>query len=324
MARKHALPDTMRAAVFDRYGGPEVLEYRTLPLPELGALDVLIAVRDAGVGSWDGDMRQGWSPSGRAEFPVVLGSDGAGTIAAVGARVSQFNVGDRVYAYSFDNPKGGFYAEYVAVPAARTAHIPRPLDFEHAGALPAIGLTALQGIEDALGVASGERLIIHGASGGVGSLAVQFAKLRGARVLAVASGRDGVGLAQRLGADIAVDGHRDDIHAAATRFAPDGVDAILALAGGPALEQCILSLRHEGRIAYPNGVEPEPKRHKGLRIVAYDAQVGVHELERLNRAVEAAKLAVPIAATFPLSDTRAAHKRLARGHVLGRMALEVR
>ncbi len=324
MAKKHAVPTTMRAAALDRFGGPEVLDMRTLPVPELGPLDVLIAVYDAGVGSWDDDMRKGWSPSGRTRFPVVLGSDGAGTIAAVGAQVSHFAVGDRVYAYSFDNPKGGFYAEYVAVPATHVAHIPKPLDFEHAGALPAIGLTALQGIEDALGIERGEHLIIHGASGGVGSLAVQFAKLRGAHVLASASGRDGVKLALRLGADVAIDGHRDDIYAAAARFAPGGVDAILALAGGPELAECMALLRPGGRLAYPNGIEPEPRRHKGMKIIAYDAEAGIHEFARLNRAVAAAKLRVPIAATYPLSESRRAHKELARGHVLGKIALRVR
>jgi NADPH:quinone reductase-like Zn-dependent oxidoreductase len=204
------------------------------------------------------------------------------------------------------------------------AAIPKPLDLEHAGAVPATGLTALQGIDDALEVDRGESVIIHGASGGVGTLAVQFAKLRGARVLAIASGKDGVALARRLGADAAVDGRRADLTAAAARFAPDGVDAILALTGGKQLNHLLQTLGPDGRLAYPNGVEPEPKRRKGLKVVAYDAAVGVAEFERLNRAVSAAKLTVPIAAAYALAEAWKAHTRLERGHVLGRVVLRVR
>src|SRR4030088_758948 len=109
------VPDTMRAAAIDRFGGPEVLTLHTLPVPKVDAGEVLIALHTAGVGSWDADMRAGWWPFGRPRFPLVLGSDGSGWVAAVGSRVRRFSEGDRVYAYSFANPKGGFYADYVAV-----------------------------------------------------------------------------------------------------------------------------------------------------------------------------------------------------------------
>jgi NADPH:quinone reductase len=223
---------------------------------------VLIAVHTAGVGGWDADMRAGWSPSGRQHFPLVLGTDGSGVVAAVGSHVRRFKRGDKVYSYSWDNPKGGFYAEYACVASEVVASIPRGLDLKHAGAIPTTGLTALQGIDDALHIKKGESLIIHGASGGVGTLAVQFAKLRGALVLATASGDDGVALVRRFGADVAVDGRRD-IAAAAGRFAPDGVDAVLGLAGGDALERCLDALRANGRLAHPNGIEPEPKKRRG-------------------------------------------------------------
>src|ERR1700730_2046848 len=207
----HTVPKTMRTAAIDRSGGPEVLSMHSIPLPELDASEVLIAVDTAGVGVWDADMRGGWSPSGQTRFPLVLGSDGAGIVAAVGSRNRRFKPGDKVYAYSWDNPKGGFYADYVAVSADTVAHLPEQLDLKHAGAIPVTGVTALQGIDDALHVKQGEAssitarpaLIRHGASGGVGSLALQFAKLRGARVLATASGEDGLALARRLGADAA-------------------------------------------------------------------------------------------------------------------------
>src|SRR5690349_18397954 len=190
---KPAIPSTMRAAAIDRFGEPDVLKIHELPVPEVGPTEVLIAVHTAGVASWDAEMRDGWWPEKkRPRFPLVLGTDGSGTVAAVGSRIRRFKPGDRVYSYSWNNPKGGFYAEYVVVVADKVGSVPRRLDLKQAGAIPTTGLTALQGIDDALHVKKRETVMIHGASGGVGTLAVQFAKSRGARVLAIASGKDGV------------------------------------------------------------------------------------------------------------------------------------
>jgi NADPH:quinone reductase len=322
--RHLSVPPTMRAAAIDRFGGPEVLTIHHLPVPVPDPREVLIAVHTAGVGSWDAEMRAGWWPGGQPRFPVVLGTDGSGTIAEMGANVRRFDIDDRVYAYSFDNPKGGFYAEYVAVATEKVASIPDGLDLKRAGAVGTTGLTALQGIDDALHVRKGEAVIIHGASGGVGTLAVQFAKLRGARVFATASGDEGVRLARRLGAVASLDGKRDDVVVAAHRFAPNGVDGILATAGGKPLDGLLDVVRSGGRLAYPNGVEPEPKRRPGIKIIPYDATPGVREFQRLNRAIEAVKLKVPIAAQFPLEEAAKAHERLAAGHVVGKIVLRVR
>ncbi len=207
--------------------------------------------------------------------------------------------------------------------AEKVAPIPRGLDLRRAGAIPTTGLTALQGIDDALHVKKGEAVIVHGAGGGVGSLALQFAKLRQARVLATATGPDGLALVRRLGADAAVDGRRGDIAAAARRFAPGGADAVLALAGGKALTRCLDALKRGGRVAYPNGVEPAPRKRKGIQIIPYDAEIGVSELERLSRAAKAARLKVVIAATYRLADAAKAHQRLAKGHVLGKITLRI-
>jgi NADPH:quinone reductase len=281
---------------------------------------VLIALDTAGVGPWDADIRAGWYPEGKPHFPLVLGVDGAGTIAAVGSRVRRLKVNDKVYAYSWMNSKGGFYAEYVAVAATKVA-TPKRLGLEQAGAIATTGLTALQGIDDALHVKKGDRVIIHGGSGGVGTLAIQFAKFRGAHVLATGSGLDGVELVREMGADLAIDGKHEDIKEAARRFAPEGVDAILALAGGDALERALEVLKRGGRLAYPNGVEPASKKRRGVKATPYDAQAGVRELERLNRAVEAAKLKVPIAEAFGLIDAAQAHRHLEDRHVLGKIVL---
>jgi NADPH:quinone reductase-like Zn-dependent oxidoreductase len=317
------IPATMRAAAIDRFGGPEVLSVHTLPVPEPNAHEVLIAVDAAGVGTWDASQRNGEWVEGDEDFPLILGIDGVGTVVAVGARVERFAIGDYVYSYSYANPKGGFYAEYVAVSAGKVAAVPDALDETSAGALPALGLTALQGVDDALELAGGENVIVHGASGNVGMLAVQFAKHRGTRVLATASGPDGVEFVRRLGADEVIDGRRDDIGAAAKRFAPDGIDAVLAFVGGHELTGCLDALRRGGRVAYPNGIEPEPRKRRGVRIKAYDAEVGPREFERLGREIERAHPEIPIAEVFSLEDAAKAHERLDRGHVLGRIVLRI-
>jgi NADPH:quinone reductase-like Zn-dependent oxidoreductase len=237
--------------------------------------------------------------------------------------VRRFKVGDKVYAYKWEIGKGGFYAEYVAVLATNAAPIPKPLDLRNAGAIPVTGLTALQGIDDALHLKKGQSIIIHGASGGVGTMAVQFAKVRGARVFATASGSDGVALVRRLGADRAIDGEKEDIVEAVREFAPEGVDCVLAFTGNK-LADCLKGLRRGRVLAYPNGIEPAPRKRKGLKIVAYDGVAGVREFEALNRAVESARLKVPIAASFPLAQAAKAHQRLAAGHVLGKVVLRIR
>lgn len=201
---KQTTPTTMSAVAIDQFGGLEVLEVQTVPVPDLGPGEVLIRVEIAGVGEWDSFEREG----GYAEmlgmepsFPYVLGSEGVGVVAAGGAQVDRFREGDQVYAAGFLNPKGGFYAEYAVVDAGLVSPIPEPLTTEQAGVMSGVGITALRGLRDTLALKPGESVMIFGASGGIGHVAVQLAKRMGARVLAVASGDDGVALAERLGAD---------------------------------------------------------------------------------------------------------------------------
>lgn len=316
------IPTTMRAAVIDKFGGPEVLKVKEVPVPEIDDDEVLVAVHTAGVGSWDPDMRSGWSPSGKPRFPLILGSDGAGTVAAVGKRVRRFKPGDRVYANTFDNPKGGSHAQYVAVPAANVGVVPEYLDTKQAGALPISGLTALQGLDGALHLEKGESIVITGASGAVGTVAVQLAKSRGAHVLAVASGKDGVALVRRLGADMVVDGRTVDAAEVAEKFAPDGVDAVLALAWGKSLAGFMDALAKGGRVAYPHGVEPAPQK-RGIKGVAYNGEGGTSEFTALTRAVAKAKLKIPIGASFPLDQVADAHRKVTE-HVLGKVILRIR
>jgi NADPH:quinone reductase-like Zn-dependent oxidoreductase len=316
-----AIPETMRAAAIDRFGPPAVLKLRELPVPVPGPGEVLIALHTAGVGSWDAWHRQGGDAPRRPRFPLVLGTDGAGTLVARGARVRRFEMGERLYAYDYD--RRGFYAQYVAVAADHAGRVPKALDLKHAGGVPCVGLTALQGIDDALGVRKGQAVAVHGASGGVGHLALQFAKRVGARVLATASGADGLALVRRLGADLAVDGKRENLGEAARRFAPEGLDAVLALVGGSSLELLLEAMRSGGRLAHPNGVEPAPRKRRGIEVIPYDGIPGVREFERLGRAIEEARLKVHIAEAYPLADAAKAHRRIEAGHVLGKIVLRI-
>lgn len=319
------IPTTMRAAAIDGFGGPEVLKLHTLPVPAPAAGEVLIRIDTAGVGSWDAEIRGGWSPGGKIEFPYVLGYEGSGTVASLGSHEHRFKIADHVYAYSWNNPKGGFYAEYAAVPAEKVELIPKRLDLVHAGAMPISGLTALQGIDDVLQLRRDEHILIHGASGGVGTIAIQFARLRHARVFASASGQDGVKLTLRLGAHAAVDGKEEDIAEAARRFAPNGVEAVLALAGGTGFQKCLDATRKGSRVAYPNGVEPVPGERKGIAMLAYDAVAGIEEFEKLNRAIMEAnpEIEVPIAGTYSLASAAKAHERIEEGHVLGKIVIRI-
>ena len=323
--RKSPTPPTMRAAAIDQFGPPAVLTPHRLPVPVLGPREILVAVYAAGVGVWDASIRDGsWQPAGRLKFPLVLGTDGAGIVVARGARVRRLKIGDRAYAYDYANPKGGLYAEFVAVRERNAARVPKPLDLLHAGAAVTTGLTALQGIDDALNLHCGETILIFGASGAVGTLAIQFAKRCGARVLGTASGRKAAALVKRLGVSGVIDASRRDGEEQLRKLAPEGIDAVLALASSSVLERLLGHVRPGGRVAYPNGVEPEPHRHPKIHFSSYDAEVGPREFANLARAVAEAKLQVPIATVFPLEQAAKAHERLERGGVLGRIVLRVR
>jgi NADPH:quinone reductase len=320
-----AVPATMRAAAINRFGPPAALTLHVIPVPEPGPSEVLIALYAAGVGVWDADVREGsWRPFGRPKFPLVPGTDGAGIVTAMGARVRNVRLGERVWACDYANPKGGFYAEFVAVSARHAGRVPQHLDLLQAGAAPTTGLTALQGIDEKLRVRRGEAVLIFGASGGVGTLAVQFAKRKKAHVIGTASGRAATSLVRKLGAEGVFDARGENAVDRLRALAPDGIDAVLALAGGDALERCLDLVNSGGRLAYPNGVEPEPKRRTGLLITSYDAMNGPQQFANLGRAASEARLQVPIAAVFPLTQAAKAHERIERGHIVGRIALRIR
>jgi NADPH2:quinone reductase len=320
------MPSTMRAAAIDRFGGPEMIVLHKLPLPEVEPDEVLIRIESAGVAEWDPFEREGGFVKmlGKTPtFPYVLGTDGAGTVAAVGKEVAGFKEGDKVYSASLANPKGGFYAEYASVKGEMVSRIPDQLSIDQAGVMLSDAVTGLRALDDILRVKRGESVMIFGASGGIGHMAIQLAKRMDARVFAVASGDDGVSLAKHLGADAVVDGHREDVAAAARTFAPRGVDAALVTAGGEAADQALTAVRDGGRVAHPNGVEPQPKARPGVKVMAYDGEPDREIIDKLNRLIEAGPFEVHIARTFPLEQAADAHRALEKHH-LGKLALRPR
>jgi NADPH2:quinone reductase len=316
-----SIPQTMQAAAIDQFGG--AISPRTLPVPQIEPDELLIRVESAGVGVWDPFEKEGGFAKmmgTHANFPYVLGSDGAGTVVAAGKNVRNFKEGDGVYALSLANPKGGFYAQYIAVKADLASRVPGKLSIEQAGVMPVDAITALMGLDDTLRLKRGESIMIFGASGGIGHLAVQLAKRMGARVFAIASGEDGVALARRLGADAVVDGHKDDILSAAREFAPNGIDAALVTAGGETTDTALAALREGGRVAYPNGVEPEPKAPTGVTVQSYDGMPTARAIQKLNQLIDSGPFEVHVARTFPLSKAADAQRALDE-HYLGKLAL---
>lgn len=318
------LPQEMNAVTIDRFGGLDVLKFGRQQVPEVGAGEVLIRVSYAGVGQWDPLEREGGfvELTGEPTFPVTLGSDGSGRIVAVGAGVDRFHEGDLVYAIGH-----GFYAEYVALDADTGSLLPNGLALDQAGAMPIVALTAMHGLTETLRVARGEALLIHGASGDLGHIAVQLAKRMGARVLAVASGDDGVAMVRELGADVAIDGRSADVAAAAREFAPAGLDAVLALAGGPGLDAAIAALGEGGRVAYPLGVEPEPAPRAGVDLRRYDMTLDTPaviklKMAKLNALIASGPFSVRIARVFPLDQARAAQQALGQ-HRIGKIVLQM-
>ncbi|MFT9847108.1 quinone oxidoreductase family protein [Aneurinibacillus sp. REN35] len=318
-------PNTMRAAVLHRFGGQEELVYQEVDVPKIRPEDVLIKVAYAGVGEWDAFERQGGYAemlNMNPEFPYILGSEGSGTVLARGEKVYTVELGDQVYAPAFLNPKGGFYAEYVAINAKYVSRIPDGLTMQEAAVISGVGITALRGLEDVLALQQGESIMIFGASGGVGHMAVQLAKCLGARVFAIASGEDGVAMVKQLGCEVVVNGREGDIALNVFEFAPRGVDAALFTAGGEIANTAGDCLRTGGRIAYPHGINPPLRINGNIKATGYNGESDPEIIDRLHRYIAANKLSAHISHTFALKDAHEAHAAL-NNHYLGKICLQV-
>lgn len=329
MSKNNMPKDKMRAIVIDRFGGPETLSVRTVPVPEPGPDQILIKVESAGVGVWDIHERGGVYAQVyglKPKFPWVLGAEGAGKIAAMGEKVSDFRNGDLVYGLNWaTNPKAGFFAEYTTLNTEWASSVPSRLAIEQAGALIIDGTTALRGLDEILELKPDEKLMVFGASGGIGHMAIQLAAQMDAHVFAIASGEDGVNLARRLGADVAVEGHREDIEASARKFAPNGFDAALITAGGEAADRALTSMRDGGRVAHPFWPQPEPKARSTVRVQSYNDAKYWQKLDhglinKLNKLIEVGQFEVHLGNTFSLDQVVDAYRAL-DSHYLGRLAL---
>jgi len=303
-----------------------VIHTETLPTPKLGGREVLIEVKAAGVGVWDPYIVSGELGDGEAGFPRVPGSDGAGTIIACGDKVKGLKPGDRVYGWGFESQKGGFFAEYVALPEDKVAKIPNGLSFEDAAGLAVDGLTALEGL-DLLKLDPGDCLMIMGASGGAGHIACQLAKRRGLRVFAIASGPDGVELVKRLGVDAAADGKGGHAVPLAQELSPDGYDGALVFAGTPDAWKDVLTLvKKRCVVAYPNGVEPAPQGPPGVKVKSYDAVATSKMFVELNELIDkpgTTPFHVEISKSYPLDEAAAALRDVEKHH-LGKLELRVK
>src|SRR5882757_5941551 len=243
---------TMRAYVLDRYGGPEGSSLTDVPAPTPGRKDILVEVRAAGLNPVDFKFRQGKLRAiHRPKLPIVLGSEFAGKVIAVGQDVKRFSVGDAVFARVEKNRLGAF-AEQAVVGEDNAADMPPNLDFGSAAAVPLAALTALQALRDQLDLKPGQKVFISGGAGGVGTFAVQIAKWLGAHVTTTASPR-GEALVRSLGADEVIDYTRNDL----SRIGKD-FDAGLDLIGGETLDQMLKIMKPGTKIVSVAAV-PEPQ-----------------------------------------------------------------
>ncbi|MCX5207400.1 NADP-dependent oxidoreductase [Streptomyces sp. NBC_00237] len=307
----------MKAITYSAYGSPDVLEYVERPEPKLGPDSVLIRVKAASVNPVDWKILGGYlDPVLDAVFPVVPGWDVAGVVEKAGASVSEYAPGDEVVGYVREDLVGrGTFAEYVAAPVRTLARKPANMSFEEAAGLPLAGLTAYQALVKSLGVRAGETVLVHAAAGGVGSLAVQIARALGAEVIGTASERNHAYL-RELGAIPVAYG--DGLEERVREVAPDGVDAVLDLVGGEALQVSPSLLAAGGRLA---SVADGAVIGLGGSYVFVRPDAG--DLTELGALVERGELKVEVASVYPLEKVAEAFRESMAGHTRGKIAIRV-
>jgi NADPH:quinone reductase-like Zn-dependent oxidoreductase len=308
----------VKAIVMNEYGGPDVLKLTDdAPEPKVGPDFVLVRVKAAGVNPVDWKIREGKLDGlFQTDFPVIPGWDLAGVVERAGAAVSEFCPGDEVIGYVREDHVGrGTYAELVAAPVRTLGRKPGRLSWAEAAALPLAGLTAYQALTKALGVNEDDTVLIHAASGGVGSFAVQIAVAKGAQVIGTASPNNHDYL-RKLGAEPIAYG--DGLVDRVRRISPGGVSAALDLIGGEALEVTPGLLTPTGRWA--SIVDPSVTERGGRYVfVRPDAT----DLSALASLVDDGRLTVPLAATFPLAEAGEAQRVSASGHTRGKIVVEM-
>lgn len=312
----------MRVISQQTFGGPEVLELGAAPVPEPLPTEIRVRVAAAGVNPVDWKTRSG---AGMAPVlgppPFVLGWDVAGTVDAVGAGVTRFAVGDAVFGMPWFPRQAGGYAEYVTAPSRQFAHRPARLSEVEAAGLPLAGLTAWQALVDVADVQPGQRVLIHAAAGGVGHLAVQIAKSRGARVIGTASGGKH-DLLHDLGVDEAIDYRTEPFETAV-----EPVDLVLDLVGGETAIRSLDVLAPEGKlVTVPSGTAAAAlaaANDRGIRATGMLVEPDGAALDELAALVDARRLRVLVAETFPLERASHAHRAGELGHTAGKLVLTV-
>jgi NADPH2:quinone reductase len=315
----------MRAVVYERFGGPEVLELRDWPRPEPKGGEVVVAVHAAGVNPVDAQNRAdgAWA---ELQPPVIPGYDFSGVVEGVGERAADWAVGDEVFgALPVRGTRAGSYAEYVAVPAEIIAPKPKRLSHVEAAAAPVSACTAHEALRR-LRLQAGEWLLIHGAGGGVGSFAVQIAVRSGVRVLAVASARHHELLGE-LGAEACVDYADERFDDAVQRITGGEVDAVADFVGGESLSRSLSLLRRRGRaveiVELRGDLEPLIDRNQELHGVLFDPS-DPDPLRAIGADLAAGRLRPIVSEVLALEQAGEAHRRLEAGHRQGKLVLEVR
>jgi NADPH:quinone reductase-like Zn-dependent oxidoreductase len=308
----------MRAVIQNAVGGPDVLFVAEEPDPSPGPGEVLVRVRAAGINPVDGAVRGGFYPL-LGEPPFILGWDVSGTVEALGPGVSAFKRGDEVFGMPRFPKQAGAYAELAAVPVDEIAAKPAGIDHAHAAALPLAGLTAWQGLVRHGRLEAGQRALIHAGAGGVGHLAVQIAKARGAYVVSTAS-PDKLDFVHSIGADEVIDYTRTDFAGRAAEF-----DLVLDTLGGDHAEESLKAVRESGALVSLLNVHEATKAHakaRNIRVERISVVPDREGLVELARLVDAGKLSVHVARTFPFEQAGAAHAFLATRPV-GKVALTI-
>ncbi len=309
---------TMKAIVAHEYGGPEVLKYEDAPRPEPKDDEVLVKVVAAGVNSFDGVMRSGkYAKPNGTQLPWHPGYDIAGIVEKIGGKVTKFKVGDAVYAF-ISILKGGGYAEYAVAKQTDAALKPTTISFVEAAGAPSVALTAWQAIVDKANVQSGQTMLIHGASGGVGLFAIPIAKIRGAKVFATASTANQDFLKQ-LGADVAIDYKTQKFEDVAK-----DVDVVIDGVGGETLARSYPIVKKGGIIvSLTDRLDQAQLDRYGIRGASLAVQNNGDELAQIGKLIDEKKIKVIVSETFPLADANKAEAKADTGHARGKIVLKV-
>lgn len=310
----------MRAALYEEFGGPEKVSIKTVEVPEPKEGEVLVRIQAAGVNPVDAAVREGYLKDYLpTSFPVVPGWDMAGVIEERGYSARRFNVGDEVYAYA-RRPvvQHGTFAEYIAIPESYIALRPKNLSWEEASGIPLVGLTAYQSLFDAGHLQANQTVLILGASGGVGSLAIQLAKAKGATAIGVASSKNH-SFMKELGADETIDYQGTDVGEAVKNILPDGVDLIFDCASGETLQQSLKALKPSGKLVsilhHGEGLDPE------LNFTYVFVEPNTTQLGHLRELADAGKLKVHVSKTFALDEAAEALKQIQSSHTTGKIVV---